>query len=135
MDMLYTLEIYLDLSPDKNTFKSNFNINLVKANELIREDQEHNTDMEFFLEIILVITTICPAKDAFLDKVGEMNEDLIAWYLNIIDEYILSGDEFVSRSSNKVATLKMSQLTKNMHLIEKDKPEHKLSLLESEKEN
>lgn len=105
MNILYVIDSYLEIHPEKSTFSSKLNVNILKVSELV-SDEATNDEMEFFVEILVVLTTICPKKDYYLEKMEEMADETINFFLNIIDKYIIVEEVQKTQTNPKLSIMR-----------------------------
>lgn len=132
LNLLYILDRYFEKHPERKTFTEKFNINLIKVNEIL-SDMPSNREMEFFAEILLVLSTISDSKDIFLDRVGDLSDDMINYFLTIIDEYIGSVDK---NAKQRRTTMKLSLIarTSNYGEAKEKEKDFKIEILKKEKD-
>lgn len=109
MNILFVIDSYLEMHPDKATFSDKLNVNLLKVSELVT-DEITNSEMEYFCEILIVLCTLCPKKDYYLEKLEDMSDEIINFFLNIIDKYIVveEVEKTTSEVTKKLSVMKIS---------------------------
>lgn len=78
---------YLLLHPESYRYTSRFCIQSIKVNELVRHSNDTNEEMVKFAEIVFMLTYLSPRKAYYLEKISEMNNDLMFYYLVMIEIY------------------------------------------------
>lgn len=116
MNVLFVIDRYIELHPDSGQFTKIFNVNFLKVNELIIKDSA-NKQLEQFAEFLLVIMTISPNRNSFIEKIVFLPDETIQVFLEIVDKYIAKEDKL--ENATKV-NLRRATIIK----VEEGKKEH-----------
>lgn len=85
------MDHYIENNKPKEGMINSLDVNKINVSELI-SDVQPNPQIILLANYLVVLTTLGPNKDAYLEKVGELPEDLINLFLEIIDVYLSSSE-------------------------------------------
>lgn len=81
------IDRYIENNKSCENMINSLDVNKINVSELI-SDIYPNHQINLLADYLVVLTTIGPNKDTYLEKVGELPEDLINFFLEIIDNFL-----------------------------------------------
>ena len=127
---MHIIDKFLDEHPDKDTFTKKLNINFLKGNLIL--DENDNEEMQKFSEILIVLSTLGTNKETYLERMEQANDDSINYFVTLIDKYIKSDK--VMDDEKKEGKPIMSLVTNNLYSEPSFLEDQSVELQEKEEE-
>jgi chromosome segregation protein len=115
--ILHSLEKYFNSQSDKNKYTSALNLKDIQINELLKADAGH---LLSFAEVLLVMASISTNKEVFIERISEVEEKYMEFFLCIIEKYmIVEGNTNASFISHDVSSIFLTRDLKRPIMLNK----------------